>query len=56
MTDTGGLRHCPAPDCVMHAPTYREEIDLEPAALCEGARRRCGSTPRAWTATARPDP
>ena len=32
---TWGLRHCHAPDCVMHASTYAEEIDLKPAALCD---------------------
>jgi archaemetzincin len=32
---TWGLRHCHAPDCVMRASTYAEEIDLKPAALCD---------------------
>jgi archaemetzincin len=40
---TYGLRHCPAPDCVMRASTYAEEIDLKPAALCE----RCLAAVRA---------
>ena len=40
---TYGLLHCPAPDCVMRASTYAEEIDLKPAALCE----RCLAAVRA---------
>lgn len=31
---TYGLVHCPDPDCVMHASTYVEEIDIKSADFC----------------------
>jgi archaemetzincin len=35
---TRGLLHCPDLDCVMHASTYVEEIDLKPASFCRTCR------------------
>ena len=37
---TYGLIHCPDAECVMHASTYVEEIDLKSASFCEA----CGGT------------
>jgi archaemetzincin len=34
-----GLRHCAQYDCVMHASTYAEEIDLKESAYCSECRR-----------------
>lgn len=31
-----GLVHCPEYDCVMHASTYVEDVDLKGAAYCDG--------------------
>jgi len=31
---TFGLRHCPQPECVLHASTYVEEIDLKSHTFC----------------------
>ena len=46
-----GLLHCLAPDCVMHASTYVEDVDLKPAAYCasclQGVRRDVDSARRA---------
>ncbi len=36
---TFGLIHCPASDCVMHASTYVEEIDLKSADFCTACLR-----------------
>lgn len=33
---TYGLVHCPAPQCVMHASTYVEQIDLKTREFCPG--------------------
>jgi archaemetzincin len=34
-----GLRHCSQYDCVMHASTYAEEIDLKESAYCKDCFR-----------------
>ncbi|NJL28082.1 MAG: hypothetical protein HC897_09370 [Thermoanaerobaculia bacterium] len=39
---TYGLVHCPDPDCVMHASTYVEDIDLKTASFCSGCWGRVG--------------
>lgn len=39
---TFGLVHCPDSECVMHASTYVEDIDLKPATFCTGCRGRVG--------------
>jgi len=35
---TFGLLHCPDPECVMHASTYVEEIDLKQSGFCAECR------------------
>jgi archaemetzincin len=44
---TYGLIHCPDPECVMHASTYVEEIDLKLAGFCEACAGRLTSSPSA---------
>jgi archaemetzincin len=36
---TYGLIHCDAPDCVMHASTYVEDIDLKSARFCQRCQK-----------------
>ena len=35
-----GLVHCPEQECVMHASTYVEEVDIRGAEFCEDCRGR----------------
>ena len=37
-----GLVHCTAQECVMHASTYVEEVDIRGAEFCEDCRERLG--------------
>ncbi len=42
---TFGLIHCHRQQCVMHASTYAEEIDLKSAAFCSDCRQVVGPKP-----------
>ena len=42
---TWGLIHCPQPDCVMHASSYVEEIDLKESRFCRSCLQGVRTAP-----------